>query len=194
MSDRRFDQGGFQSSATASEPRAGVTAEQRTRLVQSSFQRVLPIAGVAAELFYGRLFLLDPSLRPMFKGDIVEQGRKLMKVLQVAVHGLDRLDQIVPVVEALGARHAGYGVRPEHYDTVREALVWMLRRCLGSDFTPAVATAWTEVYELLAGVMKGAAAKASAKPPTLPPPSRAPLSSRAPVSSRRMPLSQPPPS
>jgi hemoglobin-like flavoprotein len=186
MSDRGFEE---------------AAGDQRARLVQSSFLRLLPIAGVAAELFYGRLFLLDPSLRPLFKGDIVEQGRKLMKILQVAVHGLDRLDQIVPVVEALGARHAGYGVRAEHYDTVREALLWMLRRCLGSDFTPAVAAAWTEVYDLLAGVMKAAAARASAKSaPTLPPPSRAPMSSqvpvssRSPLSSRRVPLSQPPPS
>ena len=123
-------------------------------LVQSSFARVAPIAETAAGLFYAKLFELDPSLRPLFKGDIAEQGRKLMHMLTVAVHGLDHLDRLVPAVKALGQRHAGYGVRDEHYETVAGALLSTLELGLGEAFTREVRGAWVTVYWLLADTMK----------------------------------------
>ena len=100
-------------------------------LVLRSFAQVMPIAETTAELFYGRLFELDPTLRPMFRGDMREQGRKLMQMLAVAVHGLDRLHEILPAVRAMGRRHAVYGVTDEHYDTVASALLWTLEQGLG---------------------------------------------------------------
>ena len=138
------------------------------KLVQESWKLVEPIADTAAELFYGRLFELDPSLRPMFRGDMKEQGKKLMQMLTVVVRGLDRLDQLVPAVEALGRRHAGYGVRDEHYGTVAAALLWTLEQGLGVAFTAPVKAAWTEAYTLLATVMQRAAAGVSPLPPTVP--------------------------
>ena len=131
---------------------------QQKHLVQTTFAKVAPIADDAAALFYGRLFELDPSLRPMFTTDLKEQGRKLMRMIGMAVNGLDRLDELVPVVRQLGARHAGYGVRDEHYGTVAAALVWTLERGLGPDFTPEVKDAWVAVYGVLATTMKDAAA------------------------------------
>jgi hemoglobin-like flavoprotein len=127
-------------------------------LVQASFEVVLPIADIAAALFYGRLFELDPSLRPMFKGSLEEQGHKLMTMLRVVVHGLNRLDTLVPAVQALGRRHARYGVQDGHYDTVGTALLATLQQGLGDAFTPEVAAAWTTAYALLAETMKAAAA------------------------------------
>ena len=138
-----------------------MTPAQKT-LVQTTFGKVVPIADAAAAMFYSRLFQLDPSLRPLFKGDLVEQGRKLMQMIGVAVNGLDRLDQILPAVQQLGVRHAGYGVRDQHYDTVAVALLWTLEQGLGSDFTPDVKDAWTAAYTVLADTMKHAAATAAA--------------------------------
>ena len=129
-------------------------------LVQSSFARVEPIAEIAADLFYTRLFELDPSLRLMFKGDIAEQGKKLMTTLRIVVNGLTRLEALVPAVQALGRRHVGYGVADEHYAIVAEALLWTLDRGLGEAFTPDVAAAWSAAYGILADVMKAAAAEA----------------------------------
>jgi len=128
-------------------------------LVQTSFAQVLPIADTAAVLFYDRLFELDPSLRPMFRGDMHEQGRKLMSMLKVAVNGLTRLDELVPAVQNMGRRHVGYGVRDEHYDTVASALLWTLRLGLGTAFTRPVEEAWVSAYTLLANTMKAAAAE-----------------------------------
>jgi hemoglobin-like flavoprotein len=126
-------------------------------LVLRSFAQVMPIAETAAELFYGRLFELDPTLRPMFRGDMREQGRKLMQMLAVAVHGLDRLHEILPAVRAMGRRHAGYGVTDDHYDTVASALLWTLEQGLGEQFTPDVKSAWASVYTVLANAMKSGA-------------------------------------
>jgi len=139
---------------------------EQIRLVQESFQKVAPIADAAATLFYGRLFDLDPALESLFKGDMVEQGRKLMQMIGVAVKSLDRLEQVLPAVCALGARHAGYGVREKDYDTVGRALIWALKKGLGDDFTPEVEAAWAAVYAALAGVMKAAQAEA-ARPETV---------------------------
>lgn len=131
---------------------------QQVALVQSSFARVQPIADTAATLFYDRLFTLDPELRPLFKGDLAEQKRKLMTMLAVVVNGLSRLDQIVPAVQALGRRHASYGVHDEHYATVGAALLWTLGQGLGDGFTADVEAAWTAAYTLLAETMQTAVA------------------------------------
>ncbi|HET7090540.1 MAG TPA: globin family protein [Anaerolineae bacterium] len=126
-------------------------------LVRASFEKVLPIANAAAALFYRRLFELDPSLKPLFKGDMREQGRKLMSAIQLVVAGLDRLDKIVPAVQHLGRRHAGYGVKPEHYRTVGAALLWTLEQGLGEAFTPETKDAWIAAYTLLSDTMIAAA-------------------------------------
>jgi len=126
-------------------------------LVQGSWQKVRNVAEAAARLFYARLFALDPSLAAMFRGDLREQGCKLIAMISVAVDGLARIETLVPVIEALGRRHAGYGVKDHHYATVAEALLWTLEQALGKDFTPEAKQAWTEAYGMLANAMQRAA-------------------------------------
>jgi hemoglobin-like flavoprotein len=123
-------------------------------LVQKSFGEVKPIAAAAADLFYKRLFALDPDLRPMFKGEMTKQGQMLMSMLGAAVAGLRNLEALAPVVRQLGARHVGYGVRAEHYETVGSALLWTLEQGLGDKFTPEVHDAWAAAYNLLSEVMQ----------------------------------------
>ena len=135
---------------------------QQVTLVISTWEKVKPISDTAAELFYGKLFELDPSLKPLFKGDMKEQGRKLMAMINTAVNGLKNLDAIVPAVQQLGKRHVGYGVKDEHYDTVAAALLWTLEKGLGEAFTPEAKDAWTVTYVTLATVMKEAAASEAA--------------------------------
>lgn len=127
---------------------------EQIKLVQDSFRQVAPIAEAAAQLFYARLFELDPDLELLFKGNLTEQGHKLMQMLGLAVASLDRMDQILPAVRSLGARHVGYGVRDRDYDTVGQALLWTLRKGLGDAFRPDVEAAWTNVYATLASAMQ----------------------------------------
>jgi hemoglobin-like flavoprotein len=136
---------------------AFMVTPQQVTLVQESWAKVVPIADQAAELFYGKLFAADPSLKALFKGDMKAQGKKLMQMITVAVNGLTNLEKIVPAVQELGKRHAGYGVQPAHYDTVGGALLATLNDGLGAAFTADVKAAWTAVYGVLAGTMKTAA-------------------------------------
>ena len=132
---------------------------QQIRLVQETFELVAPIADIAATLFYQKLFDLDPSLRPLFPGDLKQQKVKLMQTLSAVARGLHQIQKLIPVVEQLGQRHVAYGVKDEHYQTVGAALLWTLEQGLGDRYTPEVAAAWTAAYELLAGVMQTAAAR-----------------------------------
>lgn len=140
-------------------PKSDAVSTQQKCLVQESFALVEPIAEQAAELFYNRLFELDPSLRSLFTSDIAEQGRKLMATMALAVKGLDDPSRIIPALEVLGKRHLNFGVVDSHFDTVGEALLWTLEQGLGEGFTPAVKEAWTTTYGTIASVMKAAAAE-----------------------------------
>ncbi len=126
-------------------------------LIRSSWSKVVPIQETAAGLFYNKLFELDPAVKPLFKGDMGEQGRKLMMSLNMVVNGITNLDALLPAIQEMGKRHAGYGVQPRHYDTVGQAILWTLEQGLGTHFTPDTRAAWTTAYTTLANVMKEAA-------------------------------------
>lgn len=129
--------------------------------VRASWALVVPIADTAASMFYERLFVLDPSLRPLFAStEPAAQRRKLVQALAMAVESLDRLDALVPTLEALGRRHSGYGVNDAHYDTVGQALIDTLERGLGAAWTSETAAAWTTAYGIVASTMKRAQAAA----------------------------------
>lgn len=131
-----------------------MTPDQKT-LVQKTWKMAASNAEAVAQLFYQRLFTLDPAIERLFAGsNMAAQRGKLVQALRLAVEGLDDLDGLVPVIEDLGRRHVGYGVKASHYDTVGAALLWTLERGLGQAWTAETKAAWTEVYGLLAGVMQ----------------------------------------
>lgn len=136
-----------------------MTPEQVT-LVQDSFKQVVPIADMAADLFYDRLFSIAPEVRPLFPSDLKEQKKKLIGMLVTAVTNLHQVETILPAVQNLGKRHVSYGVTAAHYEPVGAALLWTLEQGLGAAFTPPVKAAWTEAYCTLAGAMRAAAADA----------------------------------
>lgn len=132
-------------------------------LVQDSFAKVEPIASEAAAIFYADLFASAPQVRPLFGERMDEQGMKLMATLGVVVNALNELETVIPAAEALALRHVEYGVEAEHYDAVGASLIRTLKQGLGSEFTPAVKSAWIETYGLVAKVMIEAAYGKDAK-------------------------------
>jgi len=130
------------------------------RAVQTTWVKVLPIKDTASRLFYEKLFEIDPSLIALFGSDMRQQGEKLMQVIDAVVNGLSRLERIVAAIQDLGRRHADYGVKDYHYDTVGAALLWTLGKSLGAHFTPEAKDAWATVYGVLATTMQEAAATA----------------------------------
>lgn len=139
-----------------------MTPEQK-QLIRESFPAIREMAGPVSLLFYGRLFALEPALRPMFRQDIELQGRKLMDMLTAVVDNLDQFEGLAPTLRALGQKHAGYGVRPEHYQTVARALIWALGQALDTQFYPELRSAWLAIIEAVSLSMKKGAAE-------LPPP------------------------
>jgi hemoglobin-like flavoprotein len=130
---------------------------RQQNLIKESFGMVAPIADQAALIFYDRLFELDPSLRRLFAHtDMAAQRKNLMQTLTVVVKSIDKLETIVPAVEALGARHAGYGVTPAMFATVGQALLDTLSVGLGDAFTPETRNAWIDAFTILSSVMIGA--------------------------------------
>lgn len=136
-----------------------MTPEQ-VRLVQESFRDVFPVRASAARIFYERLFALDPAVRDMFAADdLTKQGTMLMTALSFVLHGLDRLDTILPTVRNLAQRHVHYGVEERHYDIVGQALIETLAAALGSAFTAEVRAAWEAAYATVQAEMIKAAAE-----------------------------------
>ena len=135
---------------------------QQIELVKKTWVMVVPISEQAAELFYGRLFELEPSYKAMFKNDMTEQGKKLMKTINLAVTALDDVEPLIPILKQMGANHVAYGVKDRDYNVVGAALLWTLEQGLGDAFTDEVRNAWGAVYEVLASVMKEGAAESLA--------------------------------
>jgi hemoglobin-like flavoprotein len=126
-------------------------------LVRESFDLIEPIAPQAGAMFYANLFEADPSLQGLFKGNMEQQAAKLMQMIAVAVAKLDQPEVLMPVLDQLGRRHAGYGVQDQHYDTVGAALLKTLYQGLGVAYNEDVEEAWVTVYAVLAARMKAAA-------------------------------------
>lgn len=136
-----------------------MTPDQKT-ILRNTWRSVTPIADQAAQIFYDRLFEIDPDTQPLFANTAMPQQRaKLMKAIGAVIDGLDELDRLVPTIEALGRRHAGYGVTDAQYFSVGAALLWTLEQGLGEAWTPEAAEAWSAAYTLLADIMRQAAAE-----------------------------------
>jgi hemoglobin-like flavoprotein len=130
---------------------------RKIALVQDSFEKVAGLGIQAAELFYAELFAIDPSLREMFDVDLRNQQKKLLAALAVVVRALHTPEKILHGAETLAVKHLDYGVKPEHYTYVGNALLRTLKKGLGDEFTPELCDAWTEAFRMLARVMKEAA-------------------------------------
>jgi len=128
--------------------------EKSIRLIRGSFAQVAAIASPAAILFYGRLFRIDPSTRAVFaRADMRAQGTRFIAALGYVVATLDKPGRLLPIARDLARRHAGMGLRPEHYRAVGEALEWMLEECLAEDFSPELRAAWSQAYREVTAAM-----------------------------------------
>ena len=134
--------------------------------IRRSWQLVVPIGDTAADLFYKRLFELEPRYRSLFPQDMAPQKRKLLAMLAFIVKSVDWPEEawqesvnpeedLFLVVLALGRRHSElYEVPDASYDTVAEALLWTLDYGLGEAFSEEVRDAWVTMYTLVAKTMK----------------------------------------
>ncbi len=136
----------------------GPLSLEEIAFVRSTLKPIVDLGDDFTKAFYNRLFELNPSLRSLFaETNMTDQGREFLKMIATVVGALDKLGDIVPVVQDLGKRHVGYGVKPEHYETVGQALIETLKSALGDRLTPQAEQAWVKTYKVLADTMKAAA-------------------------------------
>ncbi len=132
-----------------------LTTRQIT-VIQSAIPVIVANSDAVAASFYAQLFSLDGSLRGMFRGDMVEQGRKLMTMLSVALTNLEKLDTLRPALQNLGQRHLAYGVAEHHYAVVGQALLNTLEMAFGDGFDAEAREAWGTLYgALVAAITRG---------------------------------------
>ncbi len=136
---------------------------KQIELIQESWEYILKNVPQAGELFYSRLFDVNPNLRPMFSPDVKTQAQKLVSMITFAVRKLNTLDEVISDVQALGRRHGNYGVQPAHYAMVADSLLWTLEKGLGERWTREMIEAWVSLYSTLSGIMMEASAQPVAK-------------------------------
>lgn len=135
--------------------------QEQINIVQQSWKKVLPISKQAGLLFYDKLFEAAPGVRHLFKPDINEQANKLVMILGYVVGKLNRMEELLPEVQKLGARHNHYGTEPFHYEVVGQCLIATLKEGLGEEWTAEVQDAWITAYNMIKNVMIVAQAEVS---------------------------------
>jgi hemoglobin-like flavoprotein len=129
--------------------------------LEESFDLVAPQGDDLIRRFYDNLFEAAPAVQPLFAHvDMEGQRQALLNMLVVLRESLRDLDDIVPDLEDLGARHAQYGATAEHYPVVGEVLIGTMSEVAGDAWKPEYTSAWQEAYGIVQGVMlAGAAAR-----------------------------------
>jgi nitric oxide dioxygenase len=128
--------------------------EEQITLVKNSwkvFRKMDP--GFVGDVFYSKLFFENPKLRQMFPHSMDHQYQKLIEMLSVIISKLDRLNDITADIKAMALRHEGYGVKPQHYRLLGNALLWTMERGLGNDWNDKVKEAWSACYTKIAETM-----------------------------------------
>lgn len=137
--------------------------QSQVKIVRDSFERLRSISDTVAEIFYNRLFELDPSLKSLFHHEMGEQRSKLMDAIALVVENLEDLRTIEPVIRELALRHVSYGVESRNYETVGEALLWSFEKALTPNFTQETRGAWVAAYGRLSTLMKAASINSTAR-------------------------------
>ena len=107
----------------------------------------------AGEIFYQELFRTQPDVRPLFGESLGDQIEKLIDMVFLMVHFVDNVDTLAPEIEELGVRHVAYGMRPEHLDAAKQALLTAFEATL-PDWSAEDRTAWQALLDHLGSIME----------------------------------------
>lgn len=130
---------------------------RQAHLIKDSFAKFGPNGERAAKVFYDGLFRIAPETRALFPEDMTAQYHKFWAMFRIIAGTIDRFDELEGKIRGLGARHAHYRAEDAHFGAVGEALLLMLEKRFGADFTPELKYAWTAAYWRLALIMQDAA-------------------------------------
>ncbi|MFT7245462.1 MAG: hemoglobin-like flavoprotein [Candidatus Azotimanducaceae bacterium] len=126
--------------------------QHQIKLIQDSFERLQNSGKDYTATFYARVFELAPAAAGLFKDDLTEQKKMLHATLAMVVGGLDNFERLESAIFDLGTRHTQYGVLPDHFPVVAEALLDTFKHSL-SDFSTEEHQAWEAGLGAIASVM-----------------------------------------
>jgi hemoglobin-like flavoprotein len=139
---------------TSPDPGIALTAKQK-RLIRESFLQLEPAFDLVGQLFFHKLFRLDPFFRARFAGPVEIQGRKFMAALKLGIVSLNYEGGLAPTLKLLGVRHRQLGIKVRHYRLMAKALIWTLEQSLGKQFTRETKDAWSAMLTQITRVMSG---------------------------------------
>jgi methyl-accepting chemotaxis protein len=129
--------------------------------LETTFDLVAPRGDELMDIFYARLFAAAPSVKPLFADtDLRRQKAMLLSALVLVRKSLRDTDAMVPTLRELGARHVGYGAKPEHYVVVGEVLIASLAEIAGEAWQPEHELAWAAAFAVIADAMLSGAREA----------------------------------
>ncbi|MFE2511746.1 globin domain-containing protein [Streptomyces naganishii] len=134
-------------------------SEQSAATVRATLPAVGAAIGDITERFYARLFDAHPELlRDLFNRGNQAAGTQKQalagSIAAFATHLVDNPEQRPDLMlDRIAHKHASLGITPEQYPIVHEHLFAAIAEILGDAVTPEVATAWTEVYWLMANAL-----------------------------------------
>jgi hemoglobin-like flavoprotein len=140
--------------------RAGASAEisltaAQKRLIRESFLKLEPALDLVGQLFFLKLFRLDPALRGRFAGDPKTQSRKFMAAVKLTIISLKHEDGLAPTLKLLGVRQRQLGIKLRDYRTMAKSLMWTLERSLERSFTRETKDAWTTLLTQITHILSG---------------------------------------
>lgn len=127
--------------------------DRKTLIIKTSWSYVIAEREMTGEMFYDKLFELNPALQAMFPQDMEQQIGKLIDMITYMVSRMQVMSEIQKDIDAMAVRHAGYGVHDAHYATVGDALIWVLEKRLGDQWDEETRQSWTELYDMWATSM-----------------------------------------
>lgn len=131
-----------------------VLNKEQLKLVKDTWKILVLTPSELAETFYSKLFELAPETKDMFPKEMVEQGKKLVQVLNTIVVSLEYFDDLVDDIKDLGYRHTHfYGVTPNLYPHVKEALVFAIQASLKEKCSPLLIESWGSLYDKISLIM-----------------------------------------
>jgi hemoglobin-like flavoprotein len=127
------------------------------KALRSSFALIVERAPDMTARFYDVLFARYPSARPLFShapAARAKQADMLQRALVAVLEHLEDAAWLGEQLAALGAKHVGYGVRPEMYAWVGDALLATLGEIGGSEWTDELQAQWSEAYGVIVSLMR----------------------------------------
>ena len=123
-------------------------------LLEQSFDLVAPRGEELVDRFYRHVLERAPAVAPLFaQTDLGTQKKMLLATLVLLRKSLRQLEALVPALEALGARHVAYGVRPEHYPLVGTALLQSRAEIGAAGWRDEYTAAWAAAYSVVQETM-----------------------------------------